>query len=188
MTIYWRAEPFSVLENQLLEAVAEAHYKSSFRDNLSSDAVLRAAVGSGNYFQSIAAALMTLGGVHGPVEEAMTILSQPIEDIKEYASMMIASRRRVAGFGNGFHKSEPDPNWAAVEEMLARSFPEWSAKLKEMTEFFHSQGKKIFPNPAAYTAVTALIFGMPFESVGYLFVQARLGAWSQIFQANIRRL
>lgn len=188
MNVFWRVEPLSDLEKQLWEVVQEAHYKSSFRDNLSSNAVMLSAAGSGQYFSAIAAALMTLGGIHGPVEEAMMIFSQPSEDIKAFTAEMLKHARKIAGFGNAFHKGEPDPNWVKVDEFLEKNFPEWSAKLKEMTEFFHTNGKKIFPNPAAMTAVTALILRMPIESAGYLFVQARLGAWSQIFQANVQRL
>lgn len=189
LIFFWRKDsPLTEQEQALWIAVATAHNKSAFRENLSSDAVVRSALGSGDYFKALAAGLLTLGGLHGPVEQATLLLSQPIEEIRGFVDEAVSLKARVPGWGNSFHKGQKDENWLEAETVLFDNFSEWSCKLDNVTSMLHERGKKIYPNPAAYTAVTALILKAPLQSAGFLFVLSRLSAWSEIFQANVARI
>lgn len=184
---FWRRDKsLSAEEHELWCAVCAAHRESAFRRNLSSDAVASSALGSGELTKAVAGALLTLGGLHGPVEDAMKFFAS--DDPASYVKEFLDRGWRIPGFGNSFHKEEPDPNWKEVHSILESKFPEWNRILGEVTMTLHGYGKKLFANPAAFTAITALILGCPIYCGSYLFIRARLDAWAEIFDANIARL
>lgn len=174
---FWRVEPFSHSERDLLDALFLAHHKSSFRDNPSSMTAINAAHGSGQLEKAIAAAILTIGGRHGPLQATASFLSlnRPETAVSTYLSI----GEKVPGWGGAFQKTAPDPIWTEVNDLL----PPWSniwAKLDAVTSELHRQGKKIYPNPSAYTAATAIVIGLPIELTPYLFIAARLSPWTQI--------
>lgn len=180
---WWRAEPLTPPEMRLLQAVAEAHAASARRDNASTHAAICAAAGSGDYGKALAAVLMTLGGAHAPIEATCQLLNRPDPAVR--ASALLQVGLKVPGWGNSFHRGEPDPLWQPVDEALRADFPEMHRRLLSVTATLHRAGKSVFPNPSAYTAATALSIGLPAPCATYLFIAARLDQWSGIIHENL---
>src|SRR5262245_24377808 len=111
---FWRPEPFTDIERQLLDAVLSAHGVSVARSNHSTVTVVNAAAGSGDYCKAIAAALLTIGSTHAPLEESYALLSTA--NPTEAARAIIARREKIPGFGGSFTDDEGrDPLWLDVE-------------------------------------------------------------------------
>jgi len=176
---FWREQPFSEKEKELLGLLFQAHYQSVFRPNVSTEAVKGAALGSGDYTKSIAAALMTLGSLHAPVVQAVSLLSTDFP--ARIAHSILDAGQKIPGWGSSFHRGEIDPIWKPLEAWLAVNHAEMSAKLETVSLILEGRGKKIRPNPGAYTAATAIILGMPAKLAPWLFVQGRLAGWSELF-------
>lgn len=172
MIFFWRDNPASVEEIELLNELHTAHAISAYRNNASSVAVATSAGGSGNYFQAIAAALMMLGGLHGPLFQAYDFLAG-----KQFLGIQ-------PGWGNSFIKGEPDPAWGKIDLLLEKNWEKIYLVITSKTKELHSSGKKIYPNPSIYTAAVAHAIGMPRDVVPILFVRSRLEAWSDIFLKN----
>ena len=183
MKVFWRTEDLDEDEAALLAVLAEAHEASTGRDNLSSHAVALAAAGSGSYTCAISAALLTLGGPHGPIAQTHGLLASAMPGV--HASAMLRSRQRVPGWGNGFVKGRPDPLWRGVDAHLALYFPAIHATIHTVTQTLHAAGIPIFPNPACYTAAAAIATGLPGPLAAYLFVSSRLPAWSKIAASHL---
>lgn len=154
----------------------DAHSASALRQNASSTALQIAAMGSNSYQQSLAAALMTLGGAHAPIERTMIMLLQP--DPTVFAADRLAKGLLVPGYGNSFIKDRKDDLWLKVDDFLKVEFPMRHEVLEKIMLLLHAHGKVIYPNPSAYTATTAIILGMPPQIGAYLFVAGRLQAWT----------
>ena len=172
MIFFWRDEPASVEEIELLNELHAAHAISAFRNNASSVAVANSAAGSGNYFQAIAAALMMLGGVHGPLLQSYDLLAG-----KSFTGTQ-------PGWGNSFVKGEPDAAWSKVDLLLEKNWPSIYSVIYLKTKELHDLGKKIYPNPSIYTAAVAHAIKLPRDVVPILFIRSRLEAWSDIFLKN----
>lgn len=175
---FWRSEPLSDGERALWQAVERAHSACVWRDNTSSVAVLQAATGSGDYTKAVAAALMTLGGRHAPIEQSMGILV--MADSVKAAHSFLAAGLKVPGWGNSFIKGGPDKSWDEVDKLLAKHFERIHSKIVAVTTYLHERGKKVFPNPSIYTAALALILKVPAPMAPWLFVRARLDAWTEL--------
>lgn len=174
-----RIAPLDSREQELLDLVLEAHAQSAQRDNISTTAVLQCAAGNGTYTNSIAAGLLTLGGMHAPLEQSYELLSS--EYAVEGAKLMLADGVRIPGWGNSFYKGEPDALWSQVAAWVEVNRPDLHTRISEVTAFLHGQGKDIYPNPSTYTAAAAIALGIPAKCAAFLFLQGRLLSWSQIF-------
>lgn len=170
MNVFWRKEPLTEPEHQLLTLCIEAHHASANRDNISSVAVCQSAHGSGNYEKSIMAALASIGGTHAPLIETWKMLMTANE---------VDSTKIVPGWGNSFVKDGPDPLWSKVHDIL-KAFPVGSV-IESVTNSLHLAGKKVYPNPSCYTAATGITLGMPKEILAWIFVTGRLNAWTELF-------
>lgn len=180
---WWRDEPLEAHEQELLRAILSAHDAVALRGNISGNAVAAAAQGSGRYVQAMAAALMTLGDKHGPLEEAHRFLSS--KAIGSVAlEKYIAGGHFVPGWGNAFVKNQADPAFEQVEELLEAHWPQIAERLRTVTTELHLGGKRLYPNPGAYTASVALALGIPGSCAAYLFVLGRLDAWSHLFNLS----
>jgi citrate synthase len=175
---FWREEPFSAYERGLLDALFRAHHQSAFRDNPSSVTAVNAAAGSGDLSKAIAAAILTTGAKHAPLEATVEFLS--LDAPAAMIPNMLKAGQKVPGWGGTFQKDEPDPIWAEVAARLAANWPLLGAKLGFVSVTLRTQGKPIYPNPSAYTASVALAIGLPAPLAPYLFIAARLSAWTQI--------
>jgi citrate synthase len=178
MNVPWRKEPLSEPEKTLLGAVLLAHHKSSFRNNASSVAVVNAAAASRDLAKSIVAGLMTLGGRHAPIEQTYNLLA--VRDPAAIVTDIVSSGGKVPGWGGTFQKDQPDPIWAEVSKLLEELYPSLAARLDAITEALHAEGKKIYPNPSAYTAAAAIALGLQPELAVYLFIGGRLDAWTRL--------
>jgi citrate synthase len=168
--------------SELNGLLAEAHYKSAFRNNISSTAVAICAESKTDFLNAVVAAISTLGGIHAPIAKAFRLInhSSPTTEIQA----ILDSGERVPGWGNSFHKTGIDPIWAPVDECLKMNYHSKWVTLTEMTAYLHSCGRKIFPNPACYTATVAAINGLTEDSAGYLFLSSRLSAWLKIYSES----
>lgn len=182
MVKWWsNNEPLTDEEQRLLMELYKAHSQCVFRPNCSTAACQQAAGGSRSLTQSYIAALATLGEMHGPIEAAYDLLNWTGEnDIPT-----IYGIEKFPGWGNSFVKGRIDDAFLPVDQMLEANFPRMHSRLREITDALHARGKKVFPNPAAYSACVALILGLPRHLSPMLFVQARLEAWSAVFHGVI---
>ena len=172
MISFWRDEPFSEKEWQLLNELHSAHALSSYRSNASTVAVANSAGASGSYLQSIVSGLMALGGVHGPLLQTYDFLAGKIFNGIQ------------PGWGNSFIKGQPDETWAKVDSLLKENWPNIHLIISNKTEELHKLGKKIYPNPSIYTAAVAHALNVPRDVVAILFITSRIEAWSDIFLKN----
>lgn len=175
-TVFWRKEPLTSPEAELFALVLEAHGASAMRDNISGVVFLNAFSASGRYSNALAAALCTLGGTHGPIEQTYDFLHSPHPAAAVPA--LLLAKQKVLGWGNSFYRGVPDPLWAKVDKCLADHFPEMSGKLEAVTRQLHGAGRMLFPNPSAYTAAAALILRLPRDVSPFLFVSGRLNHWT----------
>jgi citrate synthase len=181
MQPFWRTEPLSSAELELIGALGDAHNKSTFRSCPSTIALQCAAQGSGSLYQALASALVCFGGRHGPVEETYELLASPYV-AESQVQGYLERAEKVPGWGSSFtEKGEGDPIWKPVATLLDRDFEKKSWVLSKVTKYLHQSDLKIYPNPSAYTALSAIIVGMPKRLSPYLLVMGRLSAWAEIF-------
>lgn len=186
MNLFWRDTPLTQDEQALVAALADAHYKSAFRANPSSIAVQCAASGSGDLCHSVAAGLSTLGIRHGPVAQTCAFLRSR-RSAGELVDEFLANGLKIPGWGSSFAKAgAADPFWEPVEEALRTRFSDKVARLDEVTEALYARDLILSPNPSAYTAMTAIILGMPDVIAPLLLIYGRLEAWTEIFLAQMK--
>jgi len=163
----------------LLHELYKAHDAVALRGNLSHQALVLSAVGSGDYFKALSAALLTLGGVHAPLRETYKLIAS--DSATAHVARMLDMGRKVPGWGNSFVKGRPDEAWTACDALLRQEDPGLHAKITSMTAVFHEFGKKLYPNPSCYTAAVAIHYQVEADAVGELLVRGRLAAWTREF-------
>lgn len=188
MVKWWlpNPQPLTEPEARLVAALYKAHSECVFRPNCSTTALQQAAGGSRSLHQSIIAALACLGEMHGPIEEAYDEIQR--NGIMDSLVPFVTRITRVAGWGNSFVKGQIDHSFLPVDQCLEANFPRTHARLREITDALHARGKHVFPNPAAYSAATALVLEMPRHLSPMLFVQARVEAWCSVFHHMVLSL
>lgn len=179
MLTFWRKEPLNDKEIALFKAMTKAHVVCTFRDNPSSVLVKVVAESAGDYPKALIAALSSLGGKHAPIEAIGGVLSD--ENPVALAAAFLATGDKVPGWGSSFVKEQYDPDWLEVHSILQDHFPKLLKTIHSVTDYLHSRGKKVYPNPGCYTAATAIALALPPKLAPWLFVQARLTAWAQLF-------
>ena len=168
----------TVSVDTIFASVSQAHAASALRGNLSHQALALAAQGSGDYTKAIAAALMTLGGLHAPLLQTYDFLTgDPAHEVE----LLLATQQRVPGWGNAFVRGMPDPIWHELDGLIREQAPEWGLTLDAVTEQLHALGKRIYPNPSCYTVVAGILLGVPKVALPYLFLNGRLSAWTNEF-------
>jgi citrate synthase len=176
---WWRKEPLLPIEVELLARVHSAHADSARRDNISSVMLRSAYAGSGSFPGAIAGALLTLGGMHAPIEQTVQFLecANPAAVARE----MLERGEFVPGWGNSFHRGVPDPIWTGVDAYLREHF-QWLTELMDgvSTELHRVKGLVLLPNPSAFTAATAIALEIPARSAAWLFISGRLDAWAKL--------
>jgi citrate synthase len=181
---WWRIEGLSAEESRLLDALCRAHYESAFRNNASSVTVANAAGGSGELTKAIAAALLTLGAKHGPLQQSVKFLAR--ENPASEVDYILGVGGKVPGWGGTFQKEHVDPFWLEVDDLLSVHWAEIHDRIRSVTERLHAAGKIIMPNPSAYTAAVALAVRIPAAMSPYLFILGRLTAWTQIAYEHMK--
>lgn len=177
MYCFWKKA--SKAELMLIGALEDAHVQSTQRENLSTQAILACACSGVGYTEAIAAALLTLGGTHAPIKQAIFTITHP--ETEAEIPGVVKDGGRIAGWGNSFVKGKPDPIWNEVYDILSSDFPGIITRIASITSALHAAGANVFPNPACYTAATAIVTGMPEAVAAYLFVGSRLGAWTELY-------
>lgn len=165
----------------LLDMLADAHDRAALTNtNASSVAVQLAAIGSADFGKAITAAVSMLGAAHGPITAARV-------RIYGFNGDWIAALdrgERMPGWGNSFHKDGIDPSWGPFADYLKAEYPQGSQRLDEITETLAARLKRtLYPNAAAFTAVSAQLLGVPYGVEAALFVASRLPAWALMFAA-----
>lgn len=179
MKPFWRDNPLSEKEQALLDSVLAAHRESCFRENISSVAVKMAAAAKVSMFQSFAAALSTLGGMHGPVEQTHRLLAA---DGPAMEAMAYLDRgEKVPGWGNSFYRGIPDPLWKEAASLLETHFLSISNAISDVTALLYVRGFKLFPNPSAYTAAAGIALGMTEHLSAYLLIEGRSSGWAELY-------
>ena len=178
----WRERPFDEEEIELLRRVEIAHIQSAYRNNVSSNVCSTIAIASESYTNSIIGAIASLGAKHGPIEDAYDFLIG--ENPPEMATIIAKMGGKIPGWGNSFIKGEHDPFWLPVREALAQFYPSAANLIDMVTESLHDAGKQLYPNPACYTAMTAILVELPKTAASYLFIKSRLDAWTEIFLSS----
>jgi citrate synthase len=192
-TAFWREAPLSEAEHELLRLLEIAHDASARRQNASTAAALNAYGGSGSYTNGLASALLTLGGLHGPIRQTVDLLTNatPVYE----AELLLRAGRKVPGWGSSFVRGAPDPIWRDVAQWFEdadgtdHDHHSLAIIVDQVTRALHRYGKFVYPNPSAWTACTAIVLGLPAEFAPYLFVASRLRAWTQLMMesANVSR-
>jgi len=181
---FWRQELLTQAEQGLLYLLFKAHDASTYRPNVSSEMIVNACVGSGEYLKAIPAAMLTLGGLHGPILQAYALLDS--EYAGSIAHSTLANGLKVPGWGSSFQKNgEKDSIWSEFEAALRLNTPIICARIDKVTEELHRAGKNIQPNPGCYTAACAIALRIPASVSPWLFLQGRLAAWSRIAQRHL---
>ena len=175
---FWRTEPLADSEHALIGLLFAAHDKAARRGNLSAQAIKQAAQAQVPFTQALIAGLSTLGGTHGPVERTYDFYNEP--DIAMAVRLCIASGVKVPGFGSSFRKDD-DPQWHDVRDWFKVNRPDLFGKIECARCALKVCGKELAPNPATYTALSAIALGIPRDIASWLFVAARLSAWAETY-------
>ena len=163
---------------KLYTLMQNAHKNSALEnDNISSRFIKEMAIIGKSYTEAIAVAILSLGEVHAPVYDARQVLFHtPDAAIK----MALEDGLKIPGFGNSFYKESIDPAWDDFVVELNKEWPEYASRLNEVTEIINTYKQlKLYPNPAAFTAIVAEILNMEPGTEISLFILARIFAWNQ---------
>jgi citrate synthase len=175
---FWREEPLNPDELGLIDELFKAHQKSCFRNNVSSVIFANVLMATNDFGKSVAAAILTTGVVHAPIEKTIRFLVQehPENDVRN----LLLNNEKIPGWGGSFQKNEPDPIWYDVDRLISKLYPDLFVKLEAVTAALAQHGKLILPNPSAYTACVAIALAMPPVIAPYFFIASRLSSWAQI--------
>lgn len=162
---------------QLWEAVYVAQ-RASAKNNPSISKMLVNLVGqsSGSFIHALTAGFMSVGEKHGPIGKARDDLMM-YADIEE-ARAAVLRGVRIYGFGNSFFKQVGgDPAWHGVHGILATKYRGTFEMLACIQEGIARAGKKIYPNPAGYSAAAAHATGLIRGMEEAIFVMPRMQVW-----------
>jgi citrate synthase len=163
-------------QQALLTAVLEAHAASATRNSISTNVCLNVGFGSGDYCKAMAAAILSIGDAHAPLDKVMEYLSKA----RSLRPTGLQTDSIIPGWGNSFVKGH-DPVWNEVRGLLSSGWPDLWQLIESTTEALHARGKPVFPNPACYTAACAIILNIPKEVAAWIFIEGRLRAWTDAF-------
>ena len=166
----------------LLDLVLEAHRILGMNDNcLSTGAFINCYKATGSMPSAIASAVLTLNGLHAPIQQARDVYEYYDE---EMINRDILEGRKIAGFGNAFHKDSIDPVWLSVQQYMISEFFQEYRRLMDLQDWvnyirrkYKPDAKDIFINPAMWTAVVCGMYNFDRGSELSLFIMARLPTW-----------
>ena len=162
------------------QEIVAMHHVCALRDNASSSIIKAMAQLGKPMNDAFAAALLTLGSKHAPIEETQ----QYFENYRNKVLDICPLPAIVPGFGSAWYKKQRDP---AVETFFNNicGFSDNAAELVNDCDLYleyvrKHTGKDIYPNAAMATVVANLalkrdsILGMG------LVIQGRIAAWECI--------
>lgn len=170
-----RAEPETT---RLLQLVTRAHQRAATQNANASSALVRVYADLGKPFpEAVAAACLSLGGVHAPVTQTREVLTAWTD---ERVQQHLALGGRVPGFGNSFYGETPDPAWKAVDEALRAEGRMDRADAIE-GQIHEARGRRFPVNAAGYTALCCEVLGIPWGVEALLVLSGRLQVWARIY-------
>lgn len=161
---------------RLLSAVWKAHRDSALdnADNVSNCLARVVAESSHSGMNAVVAAMLSLGGSHGPIAQAREVLFGHI------APPVLPEGVVVPGFGNSFYAGSIDPNWTELAGVLRDEYPDVWAPIEHWSELLKEAGKPCTPNPASLTAAVAELVGWPHGFEFLLLVMPRMTVWARL--------
>ena len=158
----------------LLNDLLDAHSCAAENNNNVSSAIYGMSfAGSGNVINGICSALLSIGWLHAPLEDARWLWCNATE---ETIDEMFRCGQKVPGFGNSFYKDRIDPCFDKVYNAIC-SVPHLKERMQYLTERVRAH-KKLYPNAALITEAVCEEVGIPFGKEGALFALARIPAWT----------
>ncbi len=136
------------------------------RDSISTVSFLGAYCGNGgNFAAAVSAAFCSFGGAHGPFDALVDIwaplLQSDTEDtrledrLESWVSkQMEIPHFRLPGFGNSFHRGEPDPVWLNFQEQLPRKILNLIDAMMRGTQK-PARPRLLYPNTSTFTLLWA---------------------------------
>jgi citrate synthase len=175
-----------VNKDAVMAVLMRAHFTAAIEnDNVSSTMVRTVAAVGKPLGDAFAAALMTLGEVHGPITQARALLFNGDDDL---IRTDLERGLKVPGFGNAFFKEGIDPAWHDMDKMVYELDPKTGARLDVVSDMIcAAKGKRIYPNAASYTAIAAHWMEFPWHTELALLVMGRLPAWTNQFHEAMYR-
>jgi citrate synthase len=170
--------------SKLTAELLRVHDTLARRANMSSVTVAQHAMVEKPLLDSIAAALLTLGGLHGPIVQAYELLSEWI--VCDSVEAMLDQGKLVPGWGSGFVKAARDTEFNTLDDMLFADHKTMWNRIASVTRYLHSKDKILSPNAACYTAAVAIVTGVPASLSPSLFLRGRIDAWVQIYAENYK--
>ncbi len=150
--------------------------------NCASTEVIRTMAQLGKGFgDTLAAGLLTLGGLHAPLEEAAHVWKHGTVE-----GFVASFDRLVPGYGSSWVKDGNDPEFDRLRAYLPGDV---LTRLDEITcRVQIATGKNIFPNAAMYTAIAGDLLGFEPEELQILLINGRLPRWTILWGKNHRSL
>ncbi len=156
------------------------HGRLAERNCASTEVVRTMAQLGKTYAESVAAGLLTLGGLHAPLEEAAATWKHGT--VPGY----VESLNLVPGYGSSWVK---DGNDAEFDRLRAFLPGDVLTRLDEITcRVQIATGSNIFPNAAMYTAIAGDLLGYEPEELQILLINGRLPRWTIIWGKHYRSL
>lgn len=164
------------------QALANMHRSLARRENASSMMVASMAQLGRPLFESIAAALLTLGGAHAPISQTRRLLD--VDNRFREIDSIFENGGKVPGFGSAFYKGEPDPE---VETVLRQIRPSTNSLITRLTQHVYQvTDKPLYPNAAMATAAVAMDMGLSPVNAPRLLVEGRMPVWVSIHSSNFK--
>ena len=174
----------------LYSIICDTHARLAFRQNASSLAVAQMANLGKSFPDAVAAACLTLGAIHAPIEACCRLWNMPDEDCRITINEMATAGKLVPGWGSSFVKDLPDQELQAAHEALPEKTQQRLIRLTGVVNKSLSRAQEknvvLFPNLGLYTAIYAELLGMSPITASSLALSGRLGPWLNIYEANYR--
>lgn len=162
----------------LLDALCDAHWQAAMTNaNLSSEVIKATSSVGQSFSEAICAGMLTLGNVHGPIVQARRLF---FRESDEEILDRIARGEMIPGFGNSFYKDGPDPALNVIIPFVQKHYPEQYARVVRIADMIESEkGKKLFLNPAAFSAITAEVLDLAEGTELMLVFLMRMPVWAK---------
>ena len=162
-----------------LKYLDRMHKRLAKRGNASSQIVASMAVLGKPMYESFAAALLSMGNIHAPIEKACNFFNN--KEWKEQVHLTKSLNKKVPGFGSTFCKGE-DP---IIEEAISQLPVTTIKRIEDMRELVHEVfNPNLYPNAALATAAYAFSNDINPKEAQFLVLQGRLRVWKDIYLAN----
>ena len=163
----------------VLDKLLGIHQQLVYRNNISSNTILNMANLDKDYFTSVAAALLTLGTIHAPIVQTVSLLRDVNYEQTVESILSSPGSGKVPGWGSDFVKGESDPIFDEIDQCISNH--EVYDKILHITELLHDNNKIIYPNAACYTAACSIIIKLPDAIAPYLLIKGRLEGWTDVY-------